>query len=74
VLLPKTPAEFAPIPIKRILEGVERWNDLTSSLDYRLSIDIGVTTSSPDVEPARVLLQNARETKFQLQSAPVGIA
>ena len=74
VLLPNTPAEFAPIPIKRILDGVSRWNDLTSSLDYRLSLEVGVTTSSAEVEPARVLLQNARETKFQLQRAAVGIA
>jgi diguanylate cyclase (GGDEF)-like protein len=74
VLLPNTPADCAPIPIKRILEAVARWNELTSSLDYRLSLDVGVTTSSAEVEPARVLLQHARQTRFDSQRASIGIA
>jgi len=63
VLLPNTSPELASIPLNRITQAVEKWNEVTSGLDYRLEISVCQASTTGDTEPAILLEQVRRERK-----------
>lgn len=64
VLMPNTPEDRADIPIRRIIQAVDRWNAAMMALDYRLNVAIGKVTSNSGDRVALDLLKDAKQQRI----------
>jgi diguanylate cyclase (GGDEF)-like protein len=71
VVLPDTRRIDAEFPMRRLADAIARWNIATSSLDYRLNVAFGISTSCDSSLPGLGLIEQARET---IGMVPAGVA
>jgi diguanylate cyclase (GGDEF)-like protein len=63
VVMPNTAGDRAEIPIRRIIQAVDRWNSAMNVLEYRLNIAVGKVTSTSSKRSGMELLSDAKQQR-----------